>query len=78
MTALAIVTVALHVAMAAITYLWVVARIKDLRRDVIHSIDEALDTAPVIAPDPRVDDLMRVVSTLKGAEALRQTYGKTN
>lgn len=81
-TAFALVDIALHVATALVVFLWIRHRLQDFQREVKYDVEDLLDVSDsqklVIPPDPRVDELMRVVSTLKGAEALRQVYGKTN
>lgn len=85
MTAVAILVVTLQLAAALCTYLWVTARLEKFLRCAREDLDGAYDRldaldnkAPVLAPDPRVDDLVRVVSTLRGAEALKQVFGKSN
>ncbi len=78
MTAFAVLDVALHIAAGLATFFWVRARLERFLTSLREETDAALTTvkSPVVHPDPRVDDLIRVVSTLKGAEALRQVYGK--
>lgn len=66
-TAFAILDVALHCVAALATYLWIQQRLKQVEETFV---------APILEPDPRVDELMRVVGSLRGAEALKQTLGK--
>lgn len=74
MVAFAVLDVALHIAAALATFFWIRQRLQDHS----HQMEKLADEVPVFEPDPRVDELMRVVSSLKGAEALRQVYGKSN
>lgn len=88
MTAIAILVVALCIATAAGTWIACKTRMdrhwnavedhQQINRNLIADMQRRLEavgsSAPVLAPDPRVDELMRVVSTLKGAEALQQVF----
>ena len=69
MTALAIALVALVFASSAATYAVLSRRQDEMKRE--HKDWQATFQAPVLKPDPRVDELMRVVSTLRGGEALK-------
>ena len=69
MTALTLALIALALAISVATYA-VISRRQD-RMQRCHEEWQAKFQAPVLKPDPRVDELVRVVSTLRGGEALK-------
>lgn len=76
--AIAILVVALHIASALAMYLWSRSQFDYFSRLVRAETVALAERTPIVAPDPRVDELYRVVSQLRGAEALKQVFGKTN
>lgn len=73
MTALALLVIALHVANTIGAYFWVTRRLEAQDREVQDKLNSG--KAPLLAPDPRVDELMRIVGTLRGVDAIKQSFG---
>lgn len=79
MVAFAILDITLHIVAALATFLWIRQRLQAFSQETREEMQRVIlvteSKAPLISPDPRVDELIRVVSNLRGAEALKHVFG---